>query len=65
MDEQEVLNKIVGANSHMAFEYLKQQGYIIRLSREDDKNYAVTDDVKANRVNLEIDNNLITKAYIG
>jgi len=63
--EEEKLNKIIGAQAHMAYEYLKQQQAIFRVSREDDKTYALSMDFKPNRVNLEIDNNLITKAYLG
>ena len=36
-----------------------------RVVRRDDENYAVTMDYRLDRINLEIDGGLVTKAYVG
>jgi hypothetical protein len=36
-----------------------------RVVRRDDENFAVTMDYRINRINLEIDNGLVTKTFIG
>jgi hypothetical protein len=36
-----------------------------RVTRRDDENYAMTMDYRINRINLEIDNGIVTKTFIG
>lgn len=36
-----------------------------RVVRRDDSNYAITEDYSLSRINLEIDNGIVTKTYIG
>ncbi len=42
----------------------KQLGYLARLVRNENEYYPITKDLRSNRVNFEIDNQLVTSAKI-
>ena len=56
MSEEDAIQTIEGISSEQLTS---------RVVRRDDENYAVTMDYRINRINLEIDNGLVTKTYIG
>lgn len=39
--------------------------YDYKILRRDEKSYWITSDVRNDRILIEIDNNIITKAYVG
>jgi PBP1b-binding outer membrane lipoprotein LpoB len=56
MTEEEAIQTIEGISSEQL---------IARVVRRDDEFYPMTMDYRINRINLEIDNGLVTKTYIG
>ena len=56
MTEEEAIQTIEGVTS-------KEVTY--RVTRRDDENYAMTMDYRINRINMEIDNGIVTKTSIG
>ena len=56
MTEEEAIQTIEGISSEQV---------TARVVRRDDENFAVTMDYRINRINLEIDNGLVTKTFIG
>lgn len=56
---------VIGMTKKQALAYIKKTGMRSRIKREDDQSYIGTMDLRGDRVNLELDNNLVVKAYIG
>ena len=56
MSEEDAIQTIEGISSEQLTS---------RVVRRDDENYAVTMDYRINRINLEIDDGLVTKTSIG
>lgn len=56
MTEEEAIRTIEGVSS---------EEVIYRVTRRDEESYPMTMDYRINRINLEIDNGLVTKASIG
>ena len=56
MTEEEAIQTIEGVSS---------EEVIYRVTRRDDESYPMTMDYRINRINLEIDNGLVTKTSIG
>jgi hypothetical protein len=56
MSEEDAIQTIEGISSEQL---------TVRVVRRDDENYAITMDYRLDRINLEIDNGLVTKTYIG
>jgi hypothetical protein len=56
MTEEQAIQTIEGISSEQL---------TARVVRRDDENFAVTMDYRINRINLEIDNGLVTKTFIG
>lgn len=62
MDNQEKIDNILG----LTVEEMKNLGINnYRVVREDGESYMVTADLKTDRLNLEIYNDIITNAYFG
>lgn len=62
MNIEEIL---IGENKFQAKRIAKYNGYEFRIVREDGVDYAITDDFKINRVNVELINDKIIKAHVG
>ena len=63
-----VADEVIGmseAEAIATIEGISSEQLTARVVRRDDENYAVTMDYRINRINLEIDNGLVTKTYIG
>lgn len=56
MTEEDAIQTIEGISSEQL---------TARVVRRDDESYAVTEDYSLSRINLEIDNGIVTKTFIG
>ncbi len=61
----ELLESLIGMDKESGSELCREKGYKVRITREDSNNYAITMDLRFDRINLEIDKGLITKCDIG
>lgn len=55
----------VGVKKERVLECLKDNNIDYRIVREGENSFPITADLKDNRINLEIDDNIVTKAYYG
>jgi hypothetical protein len=63
-----VADEVIGmpeAEAIATIEGISSEQLTARVVRRDDENYAVTMDYRLNRINLEIDNGIVTKTFIG
>jgi hypothetical protein len=65
MDEDKFLDSLINLTEEEATNKVKENGYHVRITRRDDKDYMITCDFTFNRVNFHIENGLITKATTG
>lgn len=63
--DQLLLNSIVGKSLTEAKELAGFNGFAIRIVREDGERYMVTMEHRMDRINVEIDNGIVTKTNIG
>jgi hypothetical protein len=63
--KKELLDSLIGMDVESGSKLCKENGYVVRITREDSLNYMVTMDLRFDRINLEIDNGLITNFGIG
>lgn len=59
----EQINMIVGMEVNQATEYLKNLGYILRITRQDGTFLSVIQDFKPNRVNVFCEGNKISTFF--
>jgi hypothetical protein len=65
-NETDILIKsIIGKTLNEAKELASFNGYSTRVTREDSINYVVTMDLRFDRINLQLDNGVVTKCNIG
>ena len=64
-ESKELLESLIGMTEDNGLKLCKENDYDFRVVREDSNNYAITMDLRFNRINLEIDNGIITKCDIG
>ena len=60
--------EVLGMTEEVAIQTIKgisSEQLTARVVRRDDKSYAVTEDYSLSRINLEIDNGVVTKSSIG
>lgn len=65
---QAVAAEVIGmpeAEAIATIEGISSEQLTARVVRRDDENYVVTMDYELNRINLEIDNGMVTKTSIG
>jgi len=65
MAEKFLLKDIIGMRICDIKEWIEGDGYTWRITRENNNHFIITCDLQLKRINFEIDNELITKAYIG
>lgn len=65
MEEKELLEVLIGMDRDMGRDLCKENGYSVRVTREDETNYAITMDFRLDRINLELDKGIITKCGVG
>jgi hypothetical protein len=63
MSEEVILSSVLGKTEEEGVKYLKENGVNYRVVRKDDTNYVVTCDFVSDRVNVELDNDVITYCY--
>ncbi len=63
--ETELTASLIGKTTAKAVSLVKKASFLCRIIRRDKNHFIVTMDLRGDRVNLEIDNNKVTKAYIG
>jgi hypothetical protein len=60
--------EVIGMTEEVAIqtiEGISSEQLTARVVRRDGENYAITEDYSLSRINLEIDNGIVTKTYIG
>jgi hypothetical protein len=62
---EELLESLIGMDKESGSELCKEKDYKVRITRENSNNYVITMDFRFDRINLEIDNNIITKSDFG
>lgn len=64
--DQEAVNEALnGLTREQAEAAAEAAGYTVRVVREDDESYAMTMDYRTDRINIELDDGKVTRAYIG
>lgn len=58
-------NELLGKTLVEAIDIVDFSEYSFRIVREDNNYYGITDDFNTERLNFELDNDLITKVSIG
>lgn len=60
-----ISNDIIGLDLKSAEEIIKSRDLSYRIVRIDGTNFIITDDLKLDRLNLEIENGIIVNCYGG
>ena len=60
-----ILESLIGKSLNEATQLAGFNGFAIRVTREDSTNYMVTMDLRFDRINLQIDNGVVTSCSIG
>ena len=60
-----ILESLIGKSLNEATQLAGFNGFAIRVTREDSTNYMVTMDLRFDRINLELDEGVVTKCSIG
>ena len=60
-----ILESLIGKSLNEANQLAGFNGFAIRVTREDSTNYMVTMDLRFDRINLELDEGVVTKCSIG
>jgi len=63
MSKEVILSSVLGKTEEEGVEYLKENNINYRIVRKDDTNFIVTCDFIPDRVNVELDNDVITYCY--
>lgn len=61
----ELLESLIGLTKEEGTKLCLDNDYKVRITREDSNNYVITMDLRFDRINLELDNGIITKCDIG
>ena len=59
------MEKLIGKKLEEAITDIKGNGLTPRVVREDNKNHIITMDLRMDRVNLEVDNGIVTYYKVG
>lgn len=59
------LNWLIGKPKSEAKKMIEDNGYVFRITSEDGNNYIVTCDFRMDRINIEINDDIIINAYFG
>ena len=62
---QDTFEEVVGKTTKEALKIIRNNGLIARTMREDKEGFMGTCEYRPDRVNLEIDKGVVTKAYFG
>ena len=64
MENEEFLKSLIGKTKEEGRELCKNNDYSVRIVRVDSNRYIITMDLRFDRVNFELDNDIITKCDI-
>lgn len=62
---KDMAKKVIGMHEKDAITAIEGIGDSYRIARRDDESFALTMDYRPDRINLEIDNDIVTAANIG
>lgn len=65
MNNSEMLKNLIGLTTEEAVTFCEQHNLIYRLSKYNGKPLVLTRDYKTDRVNVEVENNIITQYFLG
>lgn len=65
MNLDKIVNTVLNKEKGQAINLIKEAKLIPRIKREDKSNFFGTQDLNFERINLEIDNGIVTNAYLG
>lgn len=65
MDATKLLESLIGKTKEEAQKLCDDNGVKHRIIREDSNNFPITLNIYFNRINLYIDNNIVTKCDVG
>jgi hypothetical protein len=65
INRDEILKSLIGMNKEDAFKLCRDNEFVIRVNREDSDIYCGTMDLNFDRINLQIDNGVITECNFG
>ena len=60
-----ILESLIGKSLNEATQIAGFNGFSIRVTREDSTNYIITMDLRFDRINLQIDNGIVTTCNVG
>jgi hypothetical protein len=64
-DEDKFLDSLINLTEEEATNKVNENGYYVRVTQRDGREYMITCDFTLNRINFHIENGLITKATTG
>jgi hypothetical protein len=59
------LEYLIGKNKYDAQKIVENYGYSFRITSENGNHYMITCDFRTDRVNVKIENDIITEVYLG
>jgi hypothetical protein len=62
---QESIKQLLGLTTEEAVAWCEKNGWVWRITRDDGCSYILTRDYRKDRINLEVENDCITKVSIG
>ena len=65
INKENLLKDLIGMTKESGSRLCRENDCEVRITREDSINYAITMDMKFNRINLEIEEGLIAKCNVG
>lgn len=60
----DILESLIGLSKEDGLKMCLDNGYKVRITRENSSDFIITGDLCFDRINLEIDENIISKCYI-
>ena len=65
MENKELLESLIGKTKEDAQKLCDENRFKMRVIREDSNNYKITLDCRFDRINIRLDNNLVTSCDVG
>jgi hypothetical protein len=65
MDEQEFLDTLINLTEEEATNKANENGYYVRVTQRDGKDYMITCDFRIDRINFHIENGFVIEATTG
>lgn len=65
MIANDLLPRLIGMIEKDAYQLISNAGFFPRITKRDNKAYICTRDYRTDRINLEIENDIVVKADVG